>query len=165
MARRQRHAEERRQQPRTKSAWETWEEGRKVGPHPGQKDFHEFRLRYQVGGEKRAAMVKELKARDIFQYLDVDDEGDEEVAQYGSAQPDGVCHDGDFEEPPPDPDDRPDIEEEAAQAPKDNVPLDIWGDSFVLPELTKDMLPKVIAEFAWDEADRIGFDPACIAIP
>ena len=65
IARRQREAEERRQQPRTKSAWETWEEGGKVGPDPGQKEFYEFRLRYQVGGEKRAAMVKELKARDI----------------------------------------------------------------------------------------------------
>src|SRR6266550_3522388 len=37
IAKRQREAEERRQEPRTKSAWETWEEGGKVGLIPAKR--------------------------------------------------------------------------------------------------------------------------------
>jgi len=57
---------------------------------------------------------------------------------------------------------RADLNEEASDDP---TPLDIWGDTFLAPELTPDMLPDVIANYAWDEAARIGVDPACIAIP
>jgi hypothetical protein len=44
-------------------------------------------------------------------------------------------------------------------------PLDIWGESFPAPLLERHMLPEVIADYAWDEAARIGIDPACVAIP
>jgi hypothetical protein len=45
------------------------------------------------------------------------------------------------------------------------APIDIWGESFPAPLLERHMLPKVIADYAWDEAARIGTDPACVAIP
>src|SRR5579859_2095598 len=49
----------------------------------------------------------------------------------------------------------------------DDEPFDILGDGSVLPEatLTADMLPKVIADFASDEARRLGVNLAMVALP
>jgi hypothetical protein len=46
-------------------------------------------------------------------------------------------------------------------------PLDIFGDASITgePTLERDALPKVIADFAWDAAERMGVEPAMIAIP
>jgi hypothetical protein len=46
-------------------------------------------------------------------------------------------------------------------------PADIFGDGSMTPEpvLTRGMLPKVIADFAWDAAERLGVDPAMLAMP
>ena len=44
-------------------------------------------------------------------------------------------------------------------------PLDIFASLSPRPVLTPDMLPPVIADFALDEAARMGVDPACIAFP
>lgn len=45
-------------------------------------------------------------------------------------------------------------------------PADLFGGSLTgEPKLTREMLPRVIADFAFDTAERMGVDPAMIAIP
>jgi hypothetical protein len=44
-------------------------------------------------------------------------------------------------------------------------PLDLLGSLTPQPVITRDMLPDVIADFAFDAAARIGVDPAMVAIP
>jgi Protein of unknown function (DUF3987) len=44
-------------------------------------------------------------------------------------------------------------------------PLDIFASLSPRPVLTRDMLPPVVANFAFDEAERMGVEPACIAVP
>jgi hypothetical protein len=60
------------------------------------------------------------------------------------------------------PDDPP-KPEQPFQAPQE--PIDIFGSLSPKPVLTPEMLPQVIAGFAFDEAGRMGVDPAMIAIP
>ena len=45
------------------------------------------------------------------------------------------------------------------------VPVDIFGKAVREPVLTKDMLPQVIADFAFDQAELIGVEPAMVAVP
>lgn len=44
-------------------------------------------------------------------------------------------------------------------------PFDIFGELTPPPVLTRDMLPPVIADFAFDTAERMGIDPSMAAIP
>lgn len=46
-------------------------------------------------------------------------------------------------------------------------PIDLFGEALIarVPELTRNMLPPVLADFAWDAAERLGVEPAMIAIP
>jgi hypothetical protein len=45
-------------------------------------------------------------------------------------------------------------------------PLDVFGDMLCLePALRRELLPRSIADWAWDEADRLGVDPSMLAIP
>lgn len=46
-------------------------------------------------------------------------------------------------------------------------PMDLQGEASIVGEavLTRDMLPPVIADFAFDEAERLGVTPAMVAIP
>ena len=46
-----------------------------------------------------------------------------------------------------------------------NEPIDIFATLTPRPNLTRDMLPDVIAEFAFDEAERLGIEPAAVAMP
>jgi hypothetical protein len=48
-----------------------------------------------------------------------------------------------------------------------STPLDIFGSTSLAgtPELPFDSLPPVIAEYAWDEAERIGVTPSMVAMP
>lgn len=54
------------------------------------------------------------------------------------------------------------------EGPAPNVwvaPLDIFAKPIREPELTRDMLPKVLADYAFDEAERSGAEFAMVAIP
>jgi hypothetical protein len=51
------------------------------------------------------------------------------------------------------------------EATNPTEPLDIFASLSPRPVLTPGMLPHTIADFAFDEAERMGVDPACIAFP
>jgi len=59
--------------------------------------------------------------------------------------------------------DEPPKPEQPSDAPQE--PIDIFGSLSPKPALTQAMLPEKIAGFAFDEAARMGVDPAMIAIP
>jgi hypothetical protein len=60
-----------------------------------------------------------------------------------------------------------DLSEYLSASVSDQEPFDLFGDVTLArePELARDALPNVIADFAFDAAERIGVDPAMVAIP
>jgi hypothetical protein len=56
---------------------------------------------------------------------------------------------------------------DAAGAELPSNVLDLWADGDYVRDakLTRDMLPAVIADYAWDAAERLGVEPAMIALP
>ena len=55
----------------------------------------------------------------------------------------------------------------SASQSSDQIPLDIFGDTTIAgqPDLPRACLPSVIADFAWDEAERLGCDPVMLVFP
>jgi hypothetical protein len=84
-----------------------------------------------------------------------DEEADGDAAMLGDGEKFAVG-DADPDQPPK--------TEKLSQAPAAE-PIDIFGSLSPKPTLTPEMLPETIAGFAFDEAARMGVDPAMIAIP
>jgi Protein of unknown function (DUF3987) len=55
----------------------------------------------------------------------------------------------------------------AKQDARARAPLDLFGDAAITsePALTREMLPAVVAPFAFDAAERLGVEPAMVALP
>jgi hypothetical protein len=86
---------------------------------------------------------------------EADEEPTAEAAMHADAES-FVADDDEFDEPHE--------TEQPSQAPSAE-PIDIFGSLSPKPVLTPEMLPETIAGFAFDEAARMGVDPAMIAIP
>ncbi len=100
-------------------------------------------------------------------------EADEEAAVAAATHSDAVhfvAEDDELDEPlkTEQPSQAPSAAKLLAELPQDAPqaePIDIFGSLSPKPALTPEMLPEAIGDYAFDEATRMGVDPAMIAIP